>query len=190
EDKYLGHIVISDILKPNAKSSLSALKDLGIRRLIMLTGDKKKVADQMTEGLGIDEINSDLLPQDKYDYMENYLKTQAKNEKTAYVGDGLNDAPVLAIADLGIAMGEMGSAAAIEAADVVLMDDDLMKLPRAIEVGRKCMRIVYENIWFVAIVKAVCMILGAFGIASMWLAIFADVGVMVLAVINAIRCLK
>ncbi len=190
EGKYLGHIVISDILKPNAKSSLAALKDLGIRRLIMLTGDKKKVAEQMTEGLGIDEINTDLLPQDKYDYMERYLKTQPENEKTAYVGDGLNDAPVLAIADLGIAMGEMGSAAAIEAADVVLMDDDLMKLPRAVEVGRKCMRIVYENIWFVAIVKVVCMILGAFGIASMWLAIFADVGVMVLAVINAIRCLK
>lgn len=186
---YAGHIVISDIVKPNAKAAIAALKAAGVRKTIMLTGDIEKVAQQVANTLGIDQVYSELLPADKVEKVEELLKTKSDVSKLAFVGDGINDAPVLRRADIGIAMGAMGSDAAIEAADVVLMDDDPMKIPKAIQISRKCMRIVYQNIVFAIGIKLICLILGALGIANMWLAIFADVGVMILAVLNAIRAL-
>ena len=186
---YAGHILISDLLKPNAKEAITSLKRAGIEKTVMLTGDAKKVADQVAKELGIGEVYSELLPADKVSKVEELLKKKGKKEKLAFVGDGINDAPVLSRADIGIAMGALGSDAAIEAADVVLMDDDPLKISKAIRIARKCMRIVYENIYFAIGIKVLCLILGALGIANMWLAIFADVGVMVLAVLNAIRVL-
>ena len=193
DGKYAGHIVISDIIKPNAKQVIQALKAAGVEETVMLTGDSKRVADKVAEDLGIDRVYSELLPADKVERVEELLKEkQAGNkqkEKIVFVGDGINDAPALSRADIGIAMGAMGSDAAIEAADIVLMDDDPLKIAKAIKISRKCLGIVYQNIIFALGIKAVCLILGAFGIANMWLAIFADVGVMVLAVLNAIRAL-
>ena len=186
---YAGHILISDLLKPNAKEAIKSLKHAGIEKTVMLTGDAKKVADQVARELGIGEVYSELLPADKVSKVEELLKEKSAKAKLAFVGDGINDAPVLSRADIGIAMGALGSDAAIEAADVVLMDDDPLKISKAIRIARKCMRIVYENIYFAIGVKILCLILGALGIANMWLAIFADVGVMVLAVLNAIRVL-
>ena len=186
---YAGHILISDLLKPNAKEAIKSLKHAGIEKTVMLTGDAKKVADQVAQELGIGEVYSELLPADKVSKVEELLKEKSAKAKLAFVGDGINDAPVLSRADIGIAMGALGSDAAIEAADVVLMDDDPLKISKAIRIARKCMRIVYENIYFAIGVKILCLILGALGIANMWLAIFADVGVMVLAVLNAIRVL-
>ena len=186
---YAGHILISDLLKPNAKEAIKSLKHAGIEKTVMLTGDAKKVADQVAKELGIGEVYSELLPADKVSKVEELLKEKSAKAKLAFVGDGINDAPVLSRADIGIAMGALGSDAAIEAADVVLMDDDPLKISKAIRIARKCMRIVYENIYFAIGVKILCLILGALGIANMWLAIFADVGVMVLAVLNAIRVL-
>ena len=190
DNEYVGHILISDLLKPTAKESIKALKKIGIKRTIMLTGDMKRVADQVAEDLGIDEVYSELLPGDKVDKVEELLENKGEKEKLAFVGDGINDAPVLSRADIGIAMGAMGSDAAIEAADIVLMDDDPLKITKAIKIAKKCMRIVYQNIYFAIGVKVICLILGALGIANMWLAIFADVGVMVIAVLNAIRALS
>lgn len=187
--EYAGHILISDIVKKNSKEAIAALKTARIKKTVMLTGDAKSVAEQVSTTLGIDEFYSELLPQDKVDKVEELLKAKAPNSKLAFVGDGINDAPVLSRADIGIAMGAMGSDAAIEAADVVLMDDDPMKIVKAIKISRKCLRIVYQNIVFAIGIKAVCLILGALGIANMWLAIFADVGVMVIAVLNAVRAL-
>lgn len=187
--EYAGHIVISDIVKPHSKEAISALKASGIHKTVMLTGDRKKVADQVGAALGIDEVFSELLPADKVDKVEEVMKLKPDKAKLAFVGDGINDAPVLRRADIGIAMGAMGSDAAIEAADVVLMDDDPMKISKAIRISRKCLRIVYENIVFAIGVKLICLVLGALGIANMWLAIFADVGVMIIAVLNAIRAL-
>ena len=190
---YAGHIVISDKLKPTSKDAIKALKKAGVAKTVMLTGDAKQVADQVAEELGISEVHSELLPADKVSIVEQLLEEKnAKNEKDtlAFVGDGINDAPVLTRADIGIAMGAMGSDAAIEAADIVLMDDDPLKIAKAIKIARKCLRIVYQNIYFAIGIKVVCLILGAVGIANMWLAIFADVGVMVLAVLNAIRTLR
>ena len=186
---YTGHIVISDVVKPNAAEAIRKLRAAGIRKTVMLTGDRKTTAEKIAKELGIEEVYSELLPSDKVEKVENILKAKSNDEKLAFVGDGINDAPVLGRADIGIAMGAMGSDAAIEAADVVLMDDDPLKIAKAIRISQKCMRIVYENIVFAIGVKALCLILGAVGIANMWLAIFADVGVMVLAVLNAIRAL-
>ena len=189
DGKYAGHIVISDIEKPDARAAIAALKRTGVQKTVMLTGDTKRVAEQVAKNLGVDEVHSELLPADKVTQVEKLLAEKSPKAKLAFVGDGINDAPVLSRADIGIAMGAMGSDAAIEAADVVLMDDDPMKISKAIGISRKCIRIVYENIVFALVVKAVCLILGACGIADMWLAIFADVGVMILAVLNAIRAL-
>ena len=185
--KYIGHIVISDVVKPDSKQALSELKKAGIKKTVMLTGDSKAVADKVAGELNIDEVHSELLPEDKVNEVEKILSE--KTGITAFVGDGINDAPVLSRADIGIAMGAMGSDAAIEAADIVLMDDNPMKIAKAIKISRKCLRIVNENIWFSIGVKIACLILGALGIANMWVAIFADVGVMVIAVLNAIRAL-
>ena len=189
DGKYEGHILIADIIKPHAKEAIQALKKAGVRKTVMLTGDTKKVADQVAAELAIDEVYSELLPADKVTKVEELLSTKGEKEKLAFVGDGINDAPVLSRADIGIAMGALGSDAAIEAADVVLMDDDPLKISKAIRISRKCLRIVYENIWFALGIKGICLILGALGIANMWMAIFADVGVMVIAVLNATRAL-
>ena len=186
---YAGHILISDKLKPHAKEAIRDLKKAGITKTVMLTGDMKRVADKVAAELGIEEVYSELLPADKVAKVESLLNQKSEKEKLAFVGDGINDAPVLSRADIGIAMGALGSDAAIEAADVVLMDDDPKKIAKAIKISRKCMRIVYENIYFALGIKAICLILGALGIANMWMAIFADVGVMVIAVLNAIRAL-
>ena len=187
--KYAGHIVISDIIKPHSKAAISELKKAGVDKTVMLTGDAKKVANQVASSLGIDEVYSELLPADKVDKVEELLRVKSGKAKLAFVGDGINDAPVLSRADIGIAMGAMGSDAAIEAADIVLMDDDPIKIAKAIKISRKCLRIVYQNIVMALVVKFACLALGAVGIANMYLAIFADVGVMILAVLNAIRCL-
>ena len=187
--KYAGHIVISDIIKPHSKAAISELKKAGVERCVMLTGDAKKVANQVASSLGIDEVYSELLPADKVEKVEELLRMKLGKAKLAFVGDGINDAPVLSRADIGIAMGAMGSDAAIEAADIVLMDDDPIKIAKAIKISRKCLRIVYQNIAMALVVKFACLALGAVGIANMYLAIFADVGVMILAVLNAIRCL-
>ena len=189
DGKYAGHILIADIIKPHAKEAIQALKKAGVRKTVMLTGDTKKVADQVAAELAIDEVYSELLPADKVTKVEALLSTKGQKEKLAFVGDGINDAPVLSRADIGIAMGALGSDAAIEAADVVLMDDDPLKISKAIRISRKCLRIVYENIWFALGIKGICLLLGALGIANMWMAIFADVGVMVIAVLNATRAL-
>ena len=187
---YAGHIVISDVVKPGAREAIAALRRAGVRRTVMLTGDIQKVAAKVAEELGVDDFRAELLPGDKVSEVERLLGEKGKGERLAFVGDGINDAPVLSRADIGIAMGAMGSDAAIEAADVVLMDDDPMKIARGIRISRKCLRIVYENIVFALGVKALCLVLGALGLANMWAAIFADVGVMVLAVLNAIRALR
>ena len=189
DGKYAGHIVIADVIKPTSKEAVEALKSAGIRRTVMLTGDARKVADHVAAELKIDEVYSELLPADKVAKVEELLSEEKGKEKLAFVGDGINDAPVLGRADIGIAMGAMGSDAAIEAADVVLMDDDPMKIAKAVKISRKCLRIVYQNIVFAIGIKLICLILGAVGIANMWLAIFADVGVMIIAVLNAIRAL-
>lgn len=186
---YAGHILISDVIKPTAKAAIQALKKAGVSKTVMLTGDAKSVAEQVAKELDISTVYSELLPADKVAKVEELLEAKAPKKRLAFVGDGINDAPVLSRADIGIAMGALGSDAAIEAADVVLMDDDPLKIAKAIRIARKCMRIVYENIYFAIGVKLVCLLLGALGIANMWLAIFADVGVMVLAVLNAIRAL-
>ena len=190
DGKYCGYILISDALKPTSVSAVKAMKDCGVRKTVMLTGDSKKVADAVAKELGADEVYSELLPADKVSQVERLLADKGEKEKLAFVGDGINDAPVLSRADIGIAMGALGSDAAIEAADIVLMDDDPMKISKAIKISSKCLRIVNENIYFALGVKALCLILGAVGIANMWVAIFADVGVMVLAVLNAIRALS
>ncbi len=187
--KYAGHIVISDIIKPHSKAAIAELKKAGVDKTVMLTGDAKKVANQVASSLGIDEVYSELLPADKVEKVEELLRVKLGKAKLAFVGDGINDAPVLSRADIGIAMGAMGSDAAIEAADIVLMDDDPIKIAKAIKISRKCLRIVYQNISMALVVKFACLALGAVGIANMYLAIFADVGVMILAVLNAIRCL-
>ena len=189
DGEYVGHILIADLLKPHAEEAIRALKVAGIKKTVMLTGDAKRVADKVAANLGIDEVHSELLPGDKVAMVEKLLSQKNEKEKLAFVGDGINDAPVLSRADIGIAMGAMGSDAAIEAADIVLMDDDPLKIAKAIRIAWKCMRIVYENIYFAIGVKVICLILGALGIANMWVAIFADVGVMVIAVLNAIRTL-
>lgn len=189
-DEYAGHIVISDEVKADSKEAVSKLKKVGVKKTVMLTGDLEKVGKEVGESLGIDEVYGNLLPADKVEKVEELINKKGKNEILAFVGDGINDAPVLARADIGIAMGALGSDAAIEAADVVLMDDNPVKIAQAIKISRKCIRIVYENISFALIIKFACLILGAFGIANMWVAIFADVGVMVIAVLNAIRALS
>ena len=188
DGQYAGHIVISDVEKPHAKDAIAALKRIGVEKTVMLTGDRAKVADHVAQDLGVDEVHSELLPADKVSQVERLLSRAGG--KLAFVGDGINDAPVLSRADIGIAMGAMGSDAAIEAADVVLMDDDPLKIAKAIRISRKCIRIVYENIAFALIVKALCLLLVAVGAANMWAAIFGDVGVMVIAVLNAIRALR
>ena len=190
DGKYAGHILISDRLKPTAKEAIAELKRAGIRKTVMLTGDRKAAADQTAKELGIDQVYSELLPGDKVEKVEQLLRAKTAKEKLVFVGDGINDAPVLSRADIGIAMGALGSDAAIEAADVVLMDDDPVKISKAIRISRKCLRIVYENIYFAIGVKIICLFLGAIGAANMWAAIFADVGVMVIAVLNAIRALS
>ena len=187
--KYAGHIVISDVVKPHAKEAIQALKAAGVRKTVMLTGDRQNVAEHVAGQLGVDQVYSQLLPAGKVEKVETLLAEKADRDKLAFVGDGINDAPVLGRADVGIAMGAMGSDAAIEAADVVLMDDDPLKIAKAIRISRKCLGIVYENIVFAIGVKLICLALGALGAANMWLAIFADVGVMILAVLNAIRAL-
>ena len=189
DGKYAGHILISDIIKPHAKEAIAELKKAGISKTVMLTGDSKRVADQVAGELGIQEVYSELLPADKVSRVEELLNQKSEKAKLAFVGDGINDAPVLSRADIGIAMGALGSDAAIEAADIVLMDDDPLKISKAIKIARKCIRIVYENIYFAIGIKILCLILGALGIANMWMAIFADVGVMIIAVLNAIRTL-
>lgn len=189
DGKYAGHILISDIIKPHAKEAIAELKKAGISKTVMLTGDSKRVANQVAGELGIQEVYSELLPADKVSRVEELLNQKSEKAKLAFVGDGINDAPVLSRADIGIAMGALGSDAAIEAADIVLMDDDPLKISKAIKIARKCIRIVYENIYFAIGIKILCLILGALGIANMWVAIFADVGVMILAVLNAIRTL-
>ena len=186
---YAGHILISDVVKPTSAQAIHDLKKTGIRKTVMLTGDSEKVARQVADNLGVDQVFSELLPGDKVEKVEELLGSKGPKEKLAFVGDGINDAPVLSRADIGIAMGALGSDAAIEAADIVLMDDDPMKIVKAIRIARKCIRIVYENIYFAIGIKVICLILGALGIANMWFAIFADVGVMVIAVLNAIRAL-
>ena len=188
---YAGHILISDLEKEDIVDALKALREVGVTRTVMLTGDTESAAKQVAERVGIDEYHSELLPGDKVEKVEALLEELRDGKgKLAFVGDGINDAPVLSRADIGIAMGALGSDAAIEAADVVLMDDDPMKIARAIKISRKCLRIVYENISFALLVKFACLLLGALGLAGMWAAIFADVGVMVLAVLNAMRALK
>lgn len=189
DGKYAGHILISDMIKPNAKAAIEGLYRAGVKKTVMLTGDAGAVAENVADTLGISEVYSELLPADKVAKVEELLDEKGEKEKLAFVGDGINDAPVLSRADIGIAMGALGSDAAIEAADIVLMDDDPLKIPVAIGIARKCLRIVYENIYFAIGIKLICLVLGALGIANMWLAIFADVGVMVIAVINAIRAL-
>ena len=189
DGKYAGHIVISDVVKPTSKQAIQALKAAGVQKTVMLTGDAKRVADQVAQDLGVDQVYSQLLPADKVEKVEALLKDKPEKAKLAFVGDGINDAPVLGRADIGIAMGAMGSDAAIEAADVVLMDDDPMKISTAIKISRKCLRIVYQNIVVAIGVKLICLVLVALGFANMWLAVFADVGVMILAVLNAIRAL-
>ena len=189
DGEYAGHILISDVIKPTSKQAIAELKSAGVKKTVMLTGDASDVAKQVADELGIDEVYSELLPDDKVSKVEEYLSKKSEKEKLAFVGDGINDAPVLSRADIGIAMGAMGSDAAIEAADIVLMDDDPLKIAKAIKISKKCLGIVYENIIFALGVKLVCLILGALGIANMWVAIFADVGVMVIAVLNAIRAL-
>ena len=189
DGKYAGHIVISDEMKDTSEEAMRALKSAGVKKTVMLTGDKESVVKPVAEMVGIDEYHAGLLPADKVRIVEEMLQEEGEKEKLAFVGDGINDAPVLSRADIGIAMGALGSDAAIEAADVVLMDDDPRKIAKAIKIARKCIRIVYENIYFAIGVKLICLLLGALGIANMWLAIFADVGVMVLCVLNAIRCL-
>ncbi len=190
DGKYAGHIIISDKIKKNSPQAITSLKKNGISKTIMLTGDSKKVAEQVASELKIDEVYSELLPADKVSHVEDFINQKKMNEKLAFVGDGINDAPVLSRSDIGIAMGAMGSDAAIEAADVVLMDDDPLKIAKAIKISRKCLKIVYENIIFALGVKFSCLILGTLGIANMWIAIFADVGVMILAILNAIRALN
>lgn len=189
DGEYAGHILISDIIKPHAKEAIQELKKAGVNKIVMLTGDAKNVAEQVAAELGIDEVYGELLPADKVAKVEALLSGKTEKEKLAFVGDGINDAPVLSRADIGIAMGALGSDAAIEAADIVLMDDDPLKISKAIKISRKCLRIVYENIYFAIGIKVICLALGALGIANMWMAIFADVGVMVIAVLNAIRTL-
>ncbi len=189
DGKYAGHIIISDTVKETSKEAINTLKKSGVKKTVMLTGDAKAVGEAVAKELGIDEVYTELLPGDKVDKLEELIAKKGEKEKLAFVGDGINDAPVLSRADIGIAMGAMGSDAAIEAADVVLMDDDPKKISKAIRISRKCLRIVYENIWFAIGIKLICLLLGALGIANMWMAIFADVGVMVLAVLNAIRVL-
>lgn len=189
DGKYAGHILISDVIKEHAAEAIAALKKSGIEKTVMLTGDAKNVADHVAARLGIDEVCSELLPSDKVEKVEELLTKKPEKDKLAFVGDGINDAPVLSRADIGIAMGALGSDAAIEAADIVLMDDDPLKISKAIRISRKCIRIVYENIYFAIGIKVICLVLGALGIANMWFAIFADVGVMILAVLNAIRTL-
>lgn len=189
DGEYAGHILISDVIKPTSKQAIAELKSAGVKKTVMLTGDASDVAKQVADELGIDEVYSELLPDDKVSKVEEYLSKKGEKEKLAFVGDGINDAPVLSRADIGIAMGAMGSDAAIEAADIVLMDDDPLKIAKAIKISKKCLGIVYENIIFALGVKLVCLVLGALGIANMWVAIFADVGVMVIAVLNAIRAL-
>lgn len=189
DGKYAGHILISDVIKEHAAEAIAALKKSGIEKTVMLTGDAKNVADHVAAQLGIDEVCSELLPGDKVEKVEELLTKKPEKYKLAFVGDGINDAPVLSRADIGIAMGALGSDAAIEAADIVLMDDDPLKISKAIRISRKCLRIVYENIYFAIGIKVICLVLGALGIANMWFAIFADVGVMILAVLNAIRTL-
>ena len=190
DGKYCGHILICDVVKPDAKEAISALKRIGVSKTVMLTGDGDKAAQSVAAELGIDEVHSQLLPEDKVTKVEELLQAKQKDEMLAFVGDGINDAPVLSRADIGIAMGALGSDAAIEAADVVLMDDNPLKIAKAIRISRKCLRIVYENIYFAIGVKLICLVLGAVGIANMWVAIFADVGVMIIAVLNAIRALN
>lgn len=187
---YAGYVLISDVVKEQSKAAIAALKREGVKKTVMLTGDSRQVAEHVAAELGLDEVKSELLPADKVAAVEELLAGKEKRENLAFVGDGINDAPVLSRADIGVAMGALGSDAAIEAADIVLMDDNPWKLAQAMQISRKCLRIVYENIVFALAVKAVCLVLGAIGLASMWLAIFADVGVMVLAVLNAVRCLK
>ena len=189
DGKYAGHIVISDIIKPHSRQAVEELKAAGIQKTVMLTGDTRKVAERVGKEIGIDMIYSELLPADKVKKVEELLAGKDGRTKLAYVGDGINDAPVLGRADIGIAMGAMGSDAAIEAADVVLMDDDPIKISKAVKISRKCIGIVYQNIVFAIGIKLICLVLGALGIANMWLAIFADVGVMIIAVLNAIRAL-
>lgn len=189
DGEYQGHIVISDVIKPSSEKAVKALRKSGVKRIIMLTGDIKTAADKVAKKVGITEVYSDLLPADKVAKVEELLAAKTEKEKLAFVGDGINDAPVLSRADIGIAMGALGSDAAIEAADVVLMDDDPIKIVKAVKIANKCLRIVYENIYFAIGIKVICLVLGALGIANMWLAIFADVGVMVIAVLNAIRAL-
>ena len=189
DGKYAGHIVISDIVKPHSKEAIQALKSAGVRKTVMLTGDAKKVADSVASALGLDEVYSELLPADKVEKVEELIQIKSEKEKLAFVGDGINDAPVLRRADIGIAMGAMGSDAAIEAADVVLMDDDPMQISKAIRISRKCLGIVYQNIVFAIGIKLICLVLVALGLANMWLAVFADVGVMIIVVLNAIRAL-
>ena len=190
DNKYAGHILISDLIKPTAKQAIQELKNIGIKKTIMLTGDISKVANKVAADLNIDQVYSELLPEDKVTKVEELLNQKSNKEKLAFVGDGINDAPVLSRADIGIAMGALGSDAAIEAEDIVLMDDDPLKIAKAIKISKKCLKIVYENIYFAIGIKVICLILGAIGIANMWLAIFADVGVMVIAVLNAIRALN
>ena len=187
--KYAGHILISDVVKPHSKEAIESLKRSGVEKTIMLTGDAKAVGEQVAASLGMDEVYSELLPGDKVAKVEELLEKKTEKGKLAFVGDGINDAPVLSRADIGIAMGAMGSDAAIEAADIVLMDDDPLKISKAIRISRKCLRIVRQNTIFAIGVKFICLLLGALGIANMWAAIFADVGVMVLAILNAIRVL-
>ena len=189
DGKYAGHIVISDIVKPHSRQAVEELKAAGIQKTVMLTGDTRKVAERVGKEIGIDMIYSELLPADKVEKVEELLAGKDGRTKLAFVGDGINDAPVLGRADIGIAMGAMGSDAAIEAADVVLMDDDPIKISKAVKISRKCIGIVYQNIVFAIGIKLICLVLGALGIANMWLAIFADVGVMIIAVLNAIRAL-
>lgn len=189
DGKYAGHIVLGDVVKPTSKDAISDLHKSGITQTIMLTGDTRSVAEQTANELGIDKVFSELLPNDKVNQLENILRYAKEDNKVAFVGDGINDAPVLSRADIGIAMGAMGSDAAIEAADVVLMDDNPMKVGKAVRISRKCLRIVWENIILALGIKGICLILGVFGIVNMWLAIFADVGVMILAVLNAIRAM-
>lgn len=189
DGEYAGHIVISDVEKQGAREAVASLKKCGVRETVMLTGDAKRVADAVARDLGIDRVYSELLPAGKVEKVEELIGKKNPKDKLAFVGDGINDAPVLSRADIGIAMGAMGSDAAIEAADVVLMDDDPMKISKAIKISRKCLRIVYQNIVFAIGIKLACLVLVAFGAANMWLAIFADVGVMILAVLNAIRAL-
>ena len=190
DGQYAGHVVISDVEKPTSKEAIAKLKEAGVQKTVMLTGDSQKVAQTVAKNLGVDQVHSELLPADKVNELEKLIAEKGKNEVLAFVGDGINDAPVLSRADIGIAMGAMGSDAAIEAADVVLMDDDPLKISKAIQISKKCLKIVYQNIVFALVIKFACLVLGALGIANMWLAIFADVGVMILAVLNAIRALN